>query len=253
MFNMLSIGKKISNLRKEKNLTQVELADQLGISYQAVSNWERGDSMPDISKLSELAEILEVSIDELLGHNKQTKVIKDLIDDKEIKIQELSEEEIKDVFPLVKPKQVKENLDFDGLDFKQLLSIAPFIDDNVLSEFLLDMKSELSIDDLVKIIPFVDEEVVDTIVLGFIKEDKVGTDKVLPLIPFVSEDTVDLLANDLPEEEVHLIAPFLSEEKVNEIVSKAIAEGRMKDVMGLMPFTDFSFLTKDKIKDMFKK
>ena len=53
-FNMSQIGRRISKLRKEQNLTQVELADKLGITYQAVSNWERGDTMPDISKLAEL-------------------------------------------------------------------------------------------------------------------------------------------------------------------------------------------------------
>ena len=51
MFDMQKIGKKISELRKRKNITQMELADQMGISFQAVSNWERGNSMPDISKL----------------------------------------------------------------------------------------------------------------------------------------------------------------------------------------------------------
>lgn len=45
MFNMQKIGKKISLFRKEQNMTQMELADKLGISYQAVSNWERGGSL----------------------------------------------------------------------------------------------------------------------------------------------------------------------------------------------------------------
>lgn len=43
-FNMDQIGRKISNLRREQNMTQMELADKLGISFQAVSNWERGVS-----------------------------------------------------------------------------------------------------------------------------------------------------------------------------------------------------------------
>ena len=67
MFDMKKIGKKISVLRKEANMTQMELADRMGISFQAVSNWERGNSMPDISKLPELAEIFGKTVDELLG------------------------------------------------------------------------------------------------------------------------------------------------------------------------------------------
>ena len=42
MFSMQEIGKRILNLRKDRNMTQMDLADQLGISYQAVSSWERG-------------------------------------------------------------------------------------------------------------------------------------------------------------------------------------------------------------------
>lgn len=44
MFSMQEIGKRILNLRKDRNMTQMDLADQLGISYQAVSSWERGVS-----------------------------------------------------------------------------------------------------------------------------------------------------------------------------------------------------------------
>lgn len=48
----------------------MELANRLGISYQAVSNWERGISMPDISNLSALSEIFSVSIDEIISDKK---------------------------------------------------------------------------------------------------------------------------------------------------------------------------------------
>ena len=61
------IGQTISDLRKSHNMTQLELADKLNISFQAVSNWERGISMPDIAKLPELANLLDTSIDDLLG------------------------------------------------------------------------------------------------------------------------------------------------------------------------------------------
>ena len=43
MFDMVKIGRKIASCRKKKNMTQMALADALGISFQAVSNWENGD------------------------------------------------------------------------------------------------------------------------------------------------------------------------------------------------------------------
>ena len=67
MFETVKVGRRIAQFRKKKNMTQFELADALGISFQAVSNWERGNSMPDISRLSELAEIFDVSVDDILG------------------------------------------------------------------------------------------------------------------------------------------------------------------------------------------
>ena len=45
MFDMTKIGRNIAELRKERNMTQMELADKMEISFQAVSNWERGDSL----------------------------------------------------------------------------------------------------------------------------------------------------------------------------------------------------------------
>lgn len=74
MFNMESIGRRIAELRKKANMTQMELADHMGITFQSISNWERGNTMPDISKLPELAELFDVTIDELLG--KESKLIK---------------------------------------------------------------------------------------------------------------------------------------------------------------------------------
>ena len=71
MFNMEMVGHKIAELRKNRNMTQFELADKMGISFQAVSNWERGNSMPDISKLPELAEVFGVAIDCLLGEHSE--------------------------------------------------------------------------------------------------------------------------------------------------------------------------------------
>ena len=74
MFDMRKIGKRIAELRKSKNITQMALADMMGISFQAVSNWERGESMPDISKLGELSEIFGVSIDDILCNKRAAEI-----------------------------------------------------------------------------------------------------------------------------------------------------------------------------------
>lgn len=62
----MNIGKKIKELRKKNDLTQEKLADLLGISYQSVSKWECGITMPDLSMIPALTKLLHVSSDELL-------------------------------------------------------------------------------------------------------------------------------------------------------------------------------------------
>lgn len=68
-----TLGQKIAELRKAKSMTQLELANQLNITDKAVSKWERDISCPDINTFPKLAEILEVSVDELLQANANAK------------------------------------------------------------------------------------------------------------------------------------------------------------------------------------
>lgn len=65
--NNLKTGKLIQECRKKKNLTQKELAEKLFITDKAISKWERGLSFPDITMLTELSNILDVSLEELLN------------------------------------------------------------------------------------------------------------------------------------------------------------------------------------------
>ena len=67
----MTLGKRIAALRKEKGLKQDALAEALGVSPQAVSKWENDQTCPDISLLPKLADLLGVSVDELLSGKKQ--------------------------------------------------------------------------------------------------------------------------------------------------------------------------------------
>ena len=62
-----TLGEMISSLRKEKNMTQNDLAEKMNVTDKAVSKWERNLSCPDVNSIPKLAEILGVSVEELLN------------------------------------------------------------------------------------------------------------------------------------------------------------------------------------------
>lgn len=66
-----SMGELISGLRKEKGMTQRELAEQMNVTDKAVSKWERDLSCPDINSLPRLAEVLGISVEELLNTSRK--------------------------------------------------------------------------------------------------------------------------------------------------------------------------------------
>ena len=63
----LTIGENIRNFRKKNDLTQEALADRLGVTYQSISRWENGNTYPDLELIPAIAEVLAVTVDELLG------------------------------------------------------------------------------------------------------------------------------------------------------------------------------------------
>ena len=64
------IGKFIQEIRKEKGLTQKELAELIGVSDKTISKWENGNSSPDTSMLMSLSEALEITVNELFSADK---------------------------------------------------------------------------------------------------------------------------------------------------------------------------------------
>jgi transcriptional regulator with XRE-family HTH domain len=68
----MKLGEKIAQLRKDKNMTQSELAEKMCITDKAVSKWERDISHPDVRTIQKLAQIFDVSIEELMGEVTET-------------------------------------------------------------------------------------------------------------------------------------------------------------------------------------
>lgn len=72
----LKIGEKIKAKRRERELTQEELANMLGVSKAAVSKWETGESYPDILLLTQIAQLFHITMDELFGYALEYKPLK---------------------------------------------------------------------------------------------------------------------------------------------------------------------------------
>lgn len=113
--NQEKIGKFISFCRKEKNLTQENLAQKLGVSKNAVSKWERGICLMDMSLLKPLCEILDISINELLSGEKI----------KEEKLKEKYEENIVNTIEYTRKKINNKNkiIKVLGITFLTLITI----------------------------------------------------------------------------------------------------------------------------------
>ncbi len=123
--NQEKIGKFIANARKEKNLTQEELAEKLGITKNAVSKWERGLCLMDMSLLKPLSEILVVSINEILAGEK--------IEEKDI--EKKSEENIIKLTELVNLKSMKYGIIGMSL-FSVILMLISFFKDKHMSSIV---------------------------------------------------------------------------------------------------------------------
>ena len=227
MFDMKEIGKKISSLRKEHNMTQMELADKLGISFQAVSNWERGNTMPDISKLPELAEIFRVSIDDLLnGRASLVNAVLDDTVDAYMEEDKATEQEIADILPILKPGQTKKILEkADVSKFHDIGSFLPFMDEGNVNELALKaLEQGYSVD---KFLPFMDEDGVSELAIKALEQG----DSVDKFLPFVDEDDVNELAIKALEQgdSVDKFLPFMDEDSVNDLAVKALEQGDSVD------------------------
>ena len=87
--DQIKIGKFIAEKRKEVNLTQEQLAEKLNISKNAVSKWERGLNLPDVSIMQDLCKILNITLNELfIGEKIQEEVYKEIADNNSFTLKE---------------------------------------------------------------------------------------------------------------------------------------------------------------------
>lgn len=273
MLNAKLIGSYISTLRKNKNLTQVELAEKMCVTHQAVSKWERGESLPDLGVFVELAKFFNCSVDQLLNGgatNQGGKGIRELAEMVSDRRSEEAAEVINngkaelatltELSPMIKPdalREVTQKINGSILNVENLVALGPFLDEETLTAALRKVnKEEMTKEALVSLAPFIESVMVDDLAVHlttFLNEEDV-----LSLAPFMG-DALDqvVLEKEWPRLDQTILialAPFVKNETLSILLNKCQQEELTLDgFLELAPFLEDqldTFLQNSQLKGM---
>lgn len=257
MLDSRVIGSYISKLRKEADLTQGELADRLNVTHQAVSKWERGESIPDIGTLMAVAKEFNKSVDQLLygGKNRthgnpidplvekiaerEPEAAGDLVNSGEVTIDELV-----NVAPLIKTsvlQKVTQTIDGTQFTLDHLTAIAPFLDEKTLEELLSSVKDvEIDWETISSLAPFISSDMLNSFING-VSSEKPNIKEVVDLAPFLGKHT-DRFANEIVRgqgtwDDVVSLAPFVSHNTLKKLIDETLeASPKIKELAEVAPF-----------------
>lgn len=263
-FDMHRIGQTIARLRREHNMTQMQLADEMGVSFQAVSNWERGQSMPDISKLPELAELFCTSIDALLGRS--VPLVEKAAEGKLEDLPTLTVDELAEAAPILPPQQLDTLTDkmMELPNLPDMTSLLPFLPTEKVDTLLrkrLESGESLSeygafasaraVDEvvlqleaagkpIVMLVPFASQRVIDEVAQARMADGQGFAE----LCPFISSSILVSLAREKESQEQSCVAfaPFLPNEVLNDITLTRLQKGR--NINDLLPFVGESLISR---------
>lgn len=254
MFDTIQIGKKIKQARIDRNMTQMNLADAMGVSYQAVSNWERGNSMPDISKLGDLCDALHITVNELLGIESPAVA-------KAMAQEELTVEELAEVAPMLPPKTMQFNVQQmqsrlqaglakmsekleqtfgDGGTFEMKMGkVMDAVDAGTVTVHIREDKKKgkkLDLSRIADMAPYLDEEFLNQLLENADLTDLDGLDEIAP---FLSREALEKLVERATVNDLEMIvdvAPFLSKEALDKAVRQCVEAGSPDAIEELAPF-----------------
>lgn len=162
MFDITKFGGYLSRLRKNADMTQSELADRLNVTHQAISRYEKGYCFPDVSVLVLLAEIFDVTLDDLIGAGQPTKGESDILGSvalgSEIAVEDF--EDIAGLAPILKPSvlsKLSENCQKQGIDLTGIVDLAEYLNDETVLSLIEQANFETVNSELLKkLLPLLD-------------------------------------------------------------------------------------------------
>ena len=163
MFDTKKFGGYLSRLRQNADMTQIELADRLNLTRQAISRYEHGDSFPDVSILVLIADIFNITLDELIGSGEPTRGESRILEGIASGDESVTAENIEDIVslaPYLKPSvltKLSAGLSAQGIDISNIISLAEYLNDDSVISMMENAKLEtISIDLLEKLMPFLE-------------------------------------------------------------------------------------------------
>lgn len=165
MFSTQKFGGYLSRLRKERDMTQSELAEKLNLTRQSISKYETGDSFPDVSILVSIANIFHVTLDDLIRAGEPTvgeaAILSTAAQHEPTAIAQ-TVEDIQGIAPLLKPSVLEAasaGLARRGIDVTHIIELSEFLNDRSIIAMLENATNVEASDELVgRLIPFMDEK-----------------------------------------------------------------------------------------------
>lgn len=237
------IGAFISELRKSGGYTQAELAQLLQISHQAVSKWERGESLPDIGLLPIMAKRLGVTVDELLnGERTPPPAVSFAADHPDPAASWTEEEEEEEENEDTPPGSVAPTQAGQRLTLTQAVELAPFLSKKALEALVEQAEGEVPWSALQSLAPFLGRSTLEKL-LAKSDHGTIELRKVMNMAPFVSRDVLDHLVDQAEPGSLHWdviagLGPFLTGQALSGLVHRAVIEAPVapEQLIGLAPF-----------------
>lgn len=210
MFDTIQFGKALSTLRKEADMTQNEVADRLNLSRQAISKYERGESFPDISTLVMIAEIFNITLEQLIRYGNPTQGEISVLKNVARGNVDIVAENITDVVnlaPLLKPSiltKLSDQFEKQGIDISDIITLAEYLNDETIVKLIEKANfDEISEELLEKFVPMLSYDSKEAI-LQKILDGKMDWHFIKVLLPYadyiISQIEAALLEGALPWE-----------------------------------------------------
>lgn len=165
MFSTKKFGGYLSRIRKNADMTQSELADKLNLTRQAISRYEQGDSFPDIAILISIAEIFDMTIDELINSGDPSRGEARIFNDIALGSTEMIADNINDFInlaPWLKPSvlaKIAKGFEKQGIDITAVVSLAEYLNDESINDLLKSVSfGSISEELLERFIPLLNEK-----------------------------------------------------------------------------------------------